>query len=127
MDRLLQDLKFAARVLIRDRGFTATVILTLAICSGAHAGIFAIVNSVLLQPLPVSHAEQLVPMYNAYPGAGVDAGAGTSNARGIGLKRLAERRSNQLVRCAFHPGLSNDSSWELEVGSWELSSLIPPA
>ena len=78
MDRLLQDLKFAIRVLIKDRGFTTTAVLTLAICIGANAAIFAIVNSVLLQPLPVPHPRQLVHMYNAYPGAGLEAGAGAT-------------------------------------------------
>ena len=71
MERLLQDLRFAGRVLWKDRGFTVTAALTLAICIGANAAIFAIVNSVLLRPLPVPRAEQLVHMYNAYPGAGV--------------------------------------------------------
>ena len=71
MDRLLQDLKFAARVLAKDCGFTLTVIITLALCIAANAAIFAVVNSVLLQPLPVPHAGQLVHMCNAYPGAGV--------------------------------------------------------
>jgi predicted permease len=71
MERLFQDLTFATRVLLKERGFTITAVLTLAICIGANAAIFAIVNSVLLEPLPVPHAEQLVHMYNAYPGAGV--------------------------------------------------------
>ena len=76
MDRLLQDVKYAARVLLKDRGFTATATLTLAVCIAANVGIFAIVNSVLLQPLPVPHPEQLIHMYNAYPGAGLgDAGS----------------------------------------------------
>jgi putative ABC transport system permease protein len=79
MDRLLQDIRFAARVLLKERGFTMTAILTLAICIGANTGIFAIVNSVLLQPLPVPHAEQLLHMYNAYPGAGV----GDDGASGV--------------------------------------------
>lgn len=72
------DVRFARRLLWRDRGFAATAILTLAICIGANAAIFAVVNSVLLQPLPVPHAEQLVHMYNAYPGAGVEEGQGST-------------------------------------------------
>ena len=75
MERVVQDARFAARVLWKDRGFAGTAILTLAICIGANAAIFAIVNSVLLQPLPTPHAEQLVYMYNAYPGAGVVGGS----------------------------------------------------
>jgi predicted permease len=75
MERLLQDVRFAGRVLWKDRGFAATAVLTLALCIGANAAIFAVVNSVLLQPLPVPHAEQLVHMYNAYPGAGVIGGS----------------------------------------------------
>ncbi len=78
MERLLEDLRYAARVLARDRGFAVTAILTLAICIGANVTMFAIVHSVLLRPLPVPHAEQLVHMYNAYPGAGVSEGRGAT-------------------------------------------------
>ena len=81
MDRLLQECKFATRLLWKDRGFAATAILTLALCIGANAAIFAVVNSVLLQPLPVPHAEQLVHMYNAYPGAGLADGRIDGRAR----------------------------------------------
>jgi MacB-like periplasmic core domain len=78
MEKLLQDVRFAGRVLWKDRGFATTAMLTLAICIGANAAIFAIVNAVLLQPLPVPQAEQLVHMYNAYPGAGLADGAGST-------------------------------------------------
>src|SRR5688572_32508910 len=78
MDVLFRDARFAVRLLWKDRGFATTAILTLALCIGANAAIFAIVNSVLLQPLPVPHAEQLVHMYNAYPGAGLDEAAGAT-------------------------------------------------
>ncbi|HET7619844.1 MAG TPA: ABC transporter permease [Vicinamibacterales bacterium] len=71
MERVLQDLRFASRVLSKDRAFAATAILTLAICIGANTAIFAIVDAVLLKPLPVAHPEQLVYMFNSYPGAGV--------------------------------------------------------
>jgi hypothetical protein len=72
------DVRFARRLLWKDRGFAVTAILTLAVCVGANAAIFAVVNSVLLQPLPVPHAEQLVHMYNSYPGAGVEEGRGST-------------------------------------------------
>jgi predicted permease len=71
MERLLQDLRFGARVLWKDRGFTLTALVTLAVCIGANTAIFAVVNSVLLRPLPVPGSEQLVSIYNSYPGAGV--------------------------------------------------------
>src|SRR5688572_24181584 len=77
MDVLFRDARFAVRLLWKDRGFATTAILTLALCIGANAAIFAVVNSVLLRPLPVPHAEQLVHMYNAYPGAGPAAAGST--------------------------------------------------
>ena len=75
MERLLQDLRFAARVLWKDRGFAATTLLTLGICIGANAAIFAVVNSVVLRPLPIPDSDRLVVLYNSYPGAGVDRGS----------------------------------------------------
>src|SRR4026209_774511 len=72
MERLLHDLKSAGRVLWKDRGFAATVILTLAVCIGANAAIFAIINGVLLRPLPIPEANRLVKVYNSYPKAGVE-------------------------------------------------------
>ena len=71
MERLLQDIRFASRLLLRDRAFSLTILLTLAVCIAANAAIFAVVNSVLLRPLPVPEAERLVLLYNSYPRAGV--------------------------------------------------------
>jgi predicted permease len=75
---MLADLRFASRLLWKDRGFAATAVITLAVCIGANAAIFAVVDSVLLKPLPVPHAEQLVHMSNEYPGAGVSDGRGST-------------------------------------------------
>jgi predicted permease len=72
MDRLLQDIRFGVRLLLRDRAFSLTAVLTLTVCIGANAAIFAVVNSVLLQPLPVPEPERLVLMHNSYPRAGVE-------------------------------------------------------
>jgi predicted permease len=69
---MLQDIRFAVRILLKDRGFSLTVLLTLALCIGANAAIFAVVNSVLLRPLPVPEPERLVLLYNSYPKAGVE-------------------------------------------------------
>jgi len=70
MDRLTQDLRFALRLLWKDRGFTATVLSTLALCIAANTAIFAVVNSVLLKPLPFPEPERLATIFNSYPGAG---------------------------------------------------------
>lgn len=72
MERFRHDLRFAVRLLLKDRAFTVTTLLTLALCIGANALIFAIVNSVLLRPLPVPQADRLMLVYNSYPKAGVE-------------------------------------------------------
>src|SRR5436190_18557159 len=74
MDRLLQDLRFAVRLLWKDRNFSITTIATLALCLAANVAIFAVVNGVLLKPLPFDEPDRLVRVFNKYPGAGVDAG-----------------------------------------------------
>jgi predicted permease len=74
MDRLLQDLRFAGRLLWKDRSFSLTTIATLALCLAANVAIFAVVNGVLLKPLPFPEPDRLVRIFNKYPGAGVDTG-----------------------------------------------------
>jgi predicted permease len=70
MDRLFQDLRFAIRLLLRDRGFTLTTVATLALCVGANTAIFAVVHSVLLRPLPFAEPDRIATIFNSYPGAG---------------------------------------------------------
>jgi len=67
LDRWLQDLKLAIRILRKDRGFTVTALATLTICLGGHAAILAGVNGVLFHPLQVPEAERVLLMANQYP------------------------------------------------------------
>ena len=67
VDRWLQDVKLAVRVLRKDRGFTMTAIATLTICLGGHAAIVAGVNGVLFHPLRIPEADRVLLMANQYP------------------------------------------------------------
>ncbi len=62
-DDLMQDLKFATRVLIKDRGFALTVVVVLALGIGANAAIFSVVDALVLKPLPFFEPDRLVMIW----------------------------------------------------------------
>jgi putative ABC transport system permease protein len=71
---MLQDLRFAARGLLRRPAFALVVVLTLALGIGANAAIFGIVYGVLLRPLAYGQADQLVRLWRRMPEQGVQTG-----------------------------------------------------
>lgn len=85
-DELVRELRFAARLLRKSPAFTATALATLAVCLGANLTIFAVVDAILLRPLPFPEANRLVTVFNTYPKAGVE-------RDGSSITNYYERRS----------------------------------
>jgi putative ABC transport system permease protein len=72
LDSLSRDLRYAVRGMRRHPTFTLAVVLTLALGLGASTAIFAVVNGVLIKPLPYPDAGQLVSLRHTAPGINVD-------------------------------------------------------
>lgn len=71
-DELARNLRYAARLLRKTPAFTVTAVLTLALCLGANLTIFAVIDAILVRPLPFPEAHRLVTIFNTYPKAGVE-------------------------------------------------------
>jgi putative ABC transport system permease protein len=68
----MNDLKFAFRQLLKNPGFTAVAVLTLALGIGANTAIFSIINGVLLKPLPYSEPDRLMTLWERSPQRGIE-------------------------------------------------------
>lgn len=65
---LTDDLRYGVRYLLQSPGFACVAVLTLSLGIGANTALFSVVNGVLLNPLPYSHSEQIVSVYDKRPG-----------------------------------------------------------
>ncbi len=87
METLVRDVRLALKLLWKDKTFSVTVLLTLAVCIGVNVAIYSVIHTVLLDPLPFKAPDRLVTIFNSYPNAGAPrAGDGTID--------FLERRKN---------------------------------
>src|SRR5215217_6610517 len=71
MNTFVQDLRYGARILLKQPGFTLVAVITLALGIGANTAIFSLVNSILLRPLPFREPDRLVRLIQASPKLGL--------------------------------------------------------
>jgi putative ABC transport system permease protein len=67
METLWQDVKYGARMLVKNRGVTLVIVLTLGLGIGANTAFFSVVNAVLLRPLPFPEPQRLVALGELNP------------------------------------------------------------
>jgi ABC-type antimicrobial peptide transport system permease subunit len=63
VDTWWQDLRYATRMLVKNPGFTAAAVLSLALGIGANTTIFTLINTIFLNPLPVARSSELVAVF----------------------------------------------------------------
>ena len=87
---MLRDLRFAFKLLVKERAFTAAAMLTLALAIGANTAIFSILNAVVLDPLHYPGPDRLVLLGNSYPGVGIIEGVSNSEPDYFDRRKLTD-------------------------------------
>jgi putative ABC transport system permease protein len=100
LEELWQDLRYGARMLVKNPGFTLTVALTLALGIGANTAIFSIIHAVLLRPLPYKDADRLVAVF-ASPTGQAQSSKVFASYRAYQEWKLQSRSFERLEACSW--------------------------
>jgi predicted permease len=105
LETLWQDVRYGLRMLWKNPGFTATAILTLALGIGGNTAVFSVMNSVLLQNLPLPHPEQLMYLRlpNEQPSGASNTGDGDTSFSDPVFEQLRKERTAFSDLMAYVP------------------------
>ena len=123
MDTWLKDVRYAFRRLRKTPGFSAIVLLTLALGIGANSAIFSVVNTVLLRPFPYRDPERLVVVDHFYPSLNnLEAGASAPGYRD--LRDKAQIFDGVFVMTGWAPALTGTGGEPQRLQGTRASGLI---
>lgn len=105
LETTLQDMRYALRILRKDRGFTTVAIISLALGIGANTAIFTLINAVLLKSLPVKEPEQLFVIGHAGE-------RGVDEAMNFRLFETFRERTDSFSGLL----LFNPNQWKIDIG-----------
>ena len=110
MQHLIQDVRFALRLVRRTPGFTAVVIVTLALGIGATTAIFSVVHAALLKPLPFKHSDRVVM---------AQYGSGPADSAVLSYPKLRQWRDWDVFE-----QLAGYFNWNATIGGTEEAELL---
>src|SRR5437016_4358093 len=120
METLLQDLRYALRLLIKKPGFTLVAVITLAVGIGLNSAIFSVVNALILRPLPYKDADRLVQLWSQDRRSGV-ANKVVSPADFLDWRKQAKSFESMSAYNIYTPALA-EAHGAVEIGGATVST-----
>jgi predicted permease len=96
LETLWQDLRYALRMLVKNPGFTAVAVLTLALGIGANTALFTLMDAVMLKRLPVKQPEQLIELMTVFAGGDPNTGGKAFNSFSLQALQYLRQHNQSL-------------------------------
>jgi len=123
---MYNDFRYAFRQLVKNPGFTAVVVFTLALSIGANTTLFSVVNAILLRPLPYHNPDKLVALWMRFTGIGIPKDQNAVSApEFMDLRRFANSFSHLAAISATSFNLRVGEMPERVAGAAVSPSLFP--